>query len=322
VRHVVVRSVAALLGLVTVAACAGTGAESDGAPQVVVLRSVADAYHDAFLDELRDQRFVLGRDLIVVPEGGGVVQATADEATAELAAAGTDTAVVVAWSTPFARAALDAGGDVPIVSVVNDPVASELLADRDRPEGNLTGVTFATPVDRTLQLAAAVVGEIDRVGFLVPADDPAITGPRERLEREAGRIGVEVVEATFTGEDDVPAAVDALAAAEVDVVLLGASNAVLTALDVLEGELSAAGLPVIANNARATFAVAVLEPDGVEVRRQVARQVARLLRGDAVEVVPVEDPRRFRTILDRGRVAQLGLPPLDEALLRQADEVR
>jgi putative tryptophan/tyrosine transport system substrate-binding protein len=322
VRHVAVRSVAALLGLVTVAACAGTGAEGDGPPQVVVLRSVADPYHDAFLDELRDQRFVLGRDVMVAPEGGAVVHGTPDEAAAELAAAGTDAAVVVAYSTPNARAALDAGGDVPIVSVVNDPVASELLVDRDRPEGNLTGVTFTTPMDRTLQLATAVVGEIDRVGFLVPADDPAIAGPRGQLEREAARIGVEVVEATFTGTDDVPAAVAELAEAEVDVVLLGAANAVLTSLEVLERELTAAELPVIANNSRATFAVAVLEPDGLEVRRQVARQVARLLRGDVVEMVPVEDPRRFRTILDRERVAQLGLPPLDEALLRQADEVR
>jgi putative tryptophan/tyrosine transport system substrate-binding protein len=322
VRHVAVRSVAALLGLVTVAACAGSGAEGDGPPQVVVLRSVADPYHDAFLEELRDQRFVLGRDVTVAPEGGAVVHETPDEAAAELAAASTDAAVVVAYSTPNARAALDAGGDVPIVSVVNDPVASELLADRDRPEGHLTGVTFTTPMDRTLQLASAVVGEIDRVGFLVPADDPAIAGPRERLEREAARIGAEVVEADFTGTDDVPAAVAELAAADVDVVLLGASNAVLAALERLERELAAAALPVVANNSRATFAVAVLEPDGHEVRRQVARQVARLLRGDPVEMVPVEDPRRFRTLLDRERVAQLGLPPLDEALLRQADEVR
>jgi putative tryptophan/tyrosine transport system substrate-binding protein len=322
VRHVVVRSVAALIGLVTVAACAGTGAEGDGAPEVVVLRAVEDPYHDAFLDRLRDQRFVLGRDVTVAPEGGEVVHAAADDVAAELETAGDGVAVVVAYSTPHARAALDLVGDLPIVSVVNDPVASELLVDRDRPEGNLTGVTFATPMDRTLQLATDVIGDIDRVGFLVPTDDPALVGPRERLADAADRAGMEVVEAGFAGVDDVPAAVAELAAAEVDVVLLGASSAVLLALEVLERELGAARLPVVANNARAAFAVAVLEPDGLEVRRQVARQVARLLRGDAVVTIPVEDPRRFRTVLDRDRVAELGLPPLDEALLRQADEVR
>jgi putative tryptophan/tyrosine transport system substrate-binding protein len=322
VRHVVVRSVAALLGCVTVSACAASDAAEDRPAQVVVLRAVADPYHADFLDELRDQRLVVGRDILLDPADGDEVHATVEEADAQLDAIDGVPALVIGYSTPYAELAADRYPDVPTVSIVNDPVASGLLADRYRPEGATTGVTFVTPFDRTLELASDVVGQLDRVGFLVPADDPAIVGPRERLEAAAERSDVEVVEATFTGPEDVAAAVAELAASEVGVVLLGASNAVLTALDVLERELTAAALPVVANNGRATFAVAVLEPDGAEVRRQVARQVARLLRGDAVATVPVEDPRRFRTILDRDRVAELGLPPLDEALLRRADEVR
>jgi putative tryptophan/tyrosine transport system substrate-binding protein len=322
VRGVVVGSVAALLGLATVAGCAGTEAADAGPPAVVVLRAVADPYHADLLDELLDQRLVVGRDLDLVPLDGEVVHADLDEVTAELDGSSRAPAVLVAFSTPYAELAAERFPDVPTVSVVNDPVASGLVEDRDRPEGRITGVTFVTPMDRTLQLTAEVLGGLDRIGYLGPADDRATRGPRERLGEAAERVGVEVVEVEFADDAEVADAVDELVEAEVDAVLLASANEVLLALDQLEQELTGAGLPVVANNGRATFAVAVLEPDGAEVRRQIARQIARLLRGDPVATVPVEDPRRFRTILDRDRIAELGLPALDEVLLRQADEVR
>lgn len=321
-RHVVVRSVAALLGLATVAGCAATEPALAGPPSVVVLRAVTDPHHAELLDELRDQRLVLGRDLDLVPRDGDVVHADLDAAAAELDGLARAPAVLVGFSTPYAELAAERFPDVPTVSVVNDPVATGLVEDRNRPEGQVTGVTFVTPMDRTLELTAEVLGGLDRIGYLGPADDRATLGPRQRLATAAEGAGVAVVEVEFADVAEVAGAVDELVAAEVDAVLLASTNEVLLALDVLEQELTGAGLPVVANNGRATFAVAVLEPDGAEVRRQVARQVARLLRGDAVATVPVEDPRRFRTVLDRDRVAELGLPPLDEALLRQADEVR
>jgi putative tryptophan/tyrosine transport system substrate-binding protein len=184
-------------------------------------------------------------------------------------------------------------------------------------------VSFATPADRTLALATRLFPELARVGYLEPAGDPAVPGHREAILTAAQAADIEVVVAAFgDGGDEVRSAVDALVDAEVDAVVLASANATVAAYEDLRAAVGDAELPIVSNNSRADFAVLTLEPDGAEIRRQVARQVARLLAGDPVAQVPVEDPRRFRVVLDRTLARSLGAAGLDDGLLRQADEVR
>ncbi|MEX1162341.1 MAG: ABC transporter substrate binding protein, partial [Nitriliruptor sp.] len=279
-RDIGARGVAAVVALAALFGCAPIGPDPAAAqpPLVLVLRSVPDPADDPFVDELRAQRLVPGRDLILEPAGPRATYPDEAAVTAAFDELDREPAVIVAYSTPYAQLATERYPDVPTVSVVNDPVASGLVADRDAPEGNITGVTFATPADRTLELAAQVTGgDLDRIGHLIPADDPAVIGPRRRLRVAAGERGTEVVEAFFSDPGGIGEAVATLVAAEVDAVLLGASNTVVASLAELETAFAATSLPVIANNGRIGFAVAVLEPDGGSVRRQVAVQVARLL---------------------------------------------
>ena len=68
--------------------------------------------------------------------------------------------VIVALSTPAARAAKQATSTIPIVAVaVADPVADELVASLARPGGNVTGTTFLGPelVAKRLQLLRDIV---------------------------------------------------------------------------------------------------------------------------------------------------------------------
>ena len=52
--------------------------------------------------------------------------------------------ILVAWSTPTARAAKQATNSIPIVAaVMADPVGDELVASLARPGGNVTGTTFS-----------------------------------------------------------------------------------------------------------------------------------------------------------------------------------
>ena len=54
--------------------------------------------------------------------------------------------VIVAWSTPPARAAKQVTSTIPIVAVVMaDPVGDGLVASLARPGGNVTGTTFVGP---------------------------------------------------------------------------------------------------------------------------------------------------------------------------------
>jgi putative ABC transport system substrate-binding protein len=77
--------------------------------------------------------------------------------------------VIVAVSTPAARAAKQATNTIPIVGIaMADPVADELVASLARPGGNVTGTTFLGPelVGKRLQLLRQVVPGLARVAAL------------------------------------------------------------------------------------------------------------------------------------------------------------
>lgn len=300
------------------------GSSDDDLPLVGLLRVIPDEEQPAFVDELRAQGWSNGRDVEIVPDDPQEVAADPEAATRQLREwLRADVDLIVASSTPHAALAAELAPDVPILFLVIDPVAAGLVRDPAHPDGNMTGLTFRTPADRTLDLAAQVLGrDLARVGYLVAASDPAVAGHLAGVRTATDELGLELVEVEFEGPDAVPAAVDELRSAAVDLVYLPSANATVQALDALEAELMAARLPVVANADYVDFALLVLAPDAEEVRRQLARQAARLLAGADVSSIPVEDPRRFVTTVDRGVAEALGLAPIDPAVLRKMDVVR
>lgn len=306
-----------------IAACgAGEGPTSD-VPTIGMLRVVDDEDHGVFVAELRNQGFAAGDGLVVLPSDPSDLYT--DEAAAAAAidrwlASGVD--LVVAFSTPFARMAIERAPGVPVLFLVNDPVAAELVSDPSAPDRGATGVTFQTPGDRTLELARRLFGAETTIGYLAPVGDPAVEGHRRGVVTAAEAAGVRLVEATFDSPEDVGAAVAELVAAGVGAVHIANSTATVRAAEQLREELASAGLPAIANTDVLDFAALIVTPDGAELRRQLARQAARLLSGAPTASVPVEDPRKFVVVIDRGRILELGLPDPDPELLRQADVVR
>jgi putative tryptophan/tyrosine transport system substrate-binding protein len=77
--------------------------------------------------------------------------------------------VIVALSTPAARAAKQATSAIPIVAIgMADPVADDLVASLARPGGNVTGTAFLGPelVAKRLQLLKELVPGLSRVAAL------------------------------------------------------------------------------------------------------------------------------------------------------------
>jgi putative tryptophan/tyrosine transport system substrate-binding protein len=310
--------------LLVVAGCAPVASEDTDPYVVGILQVVADVdNHEVFLEELRRSGLYPSRDVRVLPEDPGEMH-DADQARVTLRAWQTeeDLDLIIAFSTPVATIVAEDAPDVPTLVVLNDPVAAGLVVDPSQPEGSMTGVTFRTPADRTLDLASDLLGGVNRIGLLVPTDDPAVPAYRAQVAAAARGLGIETVAASFGQPEQVGDAVDQLVEAEVDAVFLFRATRTFEALPEIEQQLTRVGLPAVSNTGLMDFAVLVLEPDLAEMRRQLARQAARLLRGSSVSSTPVEDPRRFVTIINASQVEALGLPDIDGKLLRRADVVR
>jgi hypothetical protein len=99
---------------------------------------------DPFRRGLRDLGYVEGRDLIIEYRSADGNQARFPSLASDLVRLNVD--LILAGSTPHARAAQRATRTIPIVvAVMGDPVADGLVASLARPGGNITGLTNLGP---------------------------------------------------------------------------------------------------------------------------------------------------------------------------------
>lgn len=324
-RQFVVAVVIAVL--VALTGCGGSddGADEGSAPSrtLAFLRAVAGSSSSEpyILEELQEAGYVPGRNLEVLaadPAEAYPDPAEAAEAVRGWVSRGVD--LVVALSSSGAAAAARAAPDLPILFLSNDPTATGLVNDEQRPEGNLTGATFRAPPDRTLALARRAIPGLQRVGLAYPPADPAAVANRDAVAGAAGGLGMELVLREFTTPDQVGPAVEQLAREGIQALLVSTSPVATRAIAETQAAAKARRLPVIANSHLATSAVVAIYPDAEELGRQLGRQAYRLLSGSDPGSVPVEDPRRFHVRVNLREAAALGLTVPDD-VFREADEV-
>lgn len=317
-------SVAAVL--LFLGACGDDGpsaAEPAEAATVAFLRAVGGqpGTEPAFVAELRNAGFVEGRNLTVLAGDFDVAYPRPEDAAAAVAGWQEDGVdLIVALSSSGAMVAAETAPEIPILFLSTDPMATGLVDDEQRPEGNLTGATFRVPADRTLSLARRAVPGLTRVGLPYPPADPAALAHRDAVRSAADELGMELVTAEFTDGDDAAAAVDELAAAGVDALLLSTSPVATRALAETEAASRRLRLPLIASSSVAEHFLVSFAPDTEELGRQLGRQAARILQGADPSSVPVEDPTRFLLRVSATAAAELGLT-LPPDLVREANEV-
>ena len=229
--------------------------------------------------------------------------------------------LIIALSTRTATAATKAAPTTPVLVLSTDPAATGLVHNERNPEGFVTGASYRVPADRTLALASEAFAdvEIKRVGCLEPSGDPAAVPARAALQRGADALGMDLICATFATPDDVPAAVQQLLDAHVDVIVPVNAPATSQAMPQLRFVLSKTTVPVIANQS-VDFAVLTLSPDAHAVYRTMGRQAARILTGTPVSDVPVEDPGRFVLVVNLPAAARIGRT-VAPAVVKRADRV-
>ena len=297
----------------------------DGKPDrtIAILRAVpvGQETQDALLRPLADAGWKVGDNLTVLDPD--VTEVHADPADAAAAVRGwvkKGADLIVALSTPAAMAAVSAAPNTPVLTLANDPVGSGLLKNPDAPEGNLTGIAFRTPPDRTVDVATRIRDDITTIGVLSPADDPAGAPVQRGLDQAARSLTVKVVDAAFH-EADVAAAVDQLVKGGAQVAVLVNSAATVRSYDALRDALAKAKIPAVANISSNPFALVVLAPDQPAAYRQLGRQAVRILEGTKIGKVPVEDPGEFHLTVRKDVASQLGIT-VSKDLIEQADELK
>ena len=271
-----------------------------------------------FREALADLGYVEGKNIQLEIRSAQGQDTRLPELATELVRSRVD--VIVAVQTPAAHAAKNATRDIPIVVMAGDPIATGLISNLARPDGNLTGLsaTAAEAAAKSLELIAEIKPGARRVGVLGNADDPFIKPFFEEIQRGASNVRLQVRELMVRSSDELNSAFAAVAHDGADAVVIQGSLPVKLTVDLaLKYQL-----PSLSTQKSAVQAGILMSYSAsfAERARVIANYVDHILKGAKPADLPVQQPTRYELAINLKTAKALGLtvPP---SLLARADEV-
>jgi putative ABC transport system substrate-binding protein len=197
------------------------------------------------------------------------------------------------------------------------------IAGISTPGANITGSTIFNPelCAKRLELLKEALPHIRRVAILLNPDNP-VSGPNLRAsEMTAASLGLELQQFQARGPKDVEDALLAMASRPVDAIAIFEDAILFANTKSIAKNALAQRLPSIGyldlTDAGGLMAYGV---DFPETFRRAALFVDKILKGAKPSELPVEQPTRFKLVLNLKTAKALGLDiPLH--LQQRADEV-
>lgn len=236
--------------------------------------------------------------------------------------------VLVVGAPPAVRAAREATKSIPIVIVTNqDPVAAGYIKSLAQPGGNITGVTNLTRElsGKRLELLRDTVPKLSRVGILWNVDARAIGFGRgfQEYESTARSLNIPVESLPIRAANlDFEDAFRAAAKARVNA-LITLSHIVLNpyrkevAALAIKHRLASMGEIEEYADAGGLMSYAA---DDDESYVRAAWYVDKILKGTKPAILPVEQPTKFKLIINLKTAAKIGLA-VPSKILTRADRV-
>ena len=302
-------------------------AQAEKVPRVGFLCWVTcgDAYHDAFWQALRKLGYADYKNITFENRAAGGDGASLDTLAFQLV--NLRPAVIVADTTQSARALKNATGTIPLVVIADDPVGSGFISNLARPDGNVTGLSLVAGElgAKQLQLLKEAVPGASRVAVLGNPANPATELRLRALQAAARTSGVMLLslDVRTPPEHENAFAVMVQMHADALIDILGGadrSNSATTGR-VLQLAMKHR-LPAIyqSEDFVAEGGLMSYGPSLADAFRQAATYVDKILNGAKPADLPVEQPTRFRLVINLKTAKALGLT-IPESLLVRADQV-
>ncbi len=214
---------------------------------------------------------------------------------------------------------------IPIVFVaVSDPIGSGFVASLARPGGNITGLQQyeASITGKWLALLKEIAPRVVRAALIA---NPKVTAYDYFLRATAAMassLAIELVPSPVENAAEIERAIESFALVPDGGLVLPPDTTTIAHRDLIVALAARHRLPAV-YSVRAFVAAGGLmsySTDRVDMYRQAASYVDRILRGAAPADLPVQAPTKFETTINLKTAKALGLtvPP---GLLVASDEV-
>jgi putative tryptophan/tyrosine transport system substrate-binding protein len=232
---------------------------------------------------------------------------------------------LIVGNTPAALAAKTATTTVPIVFVTGgDPVGVGLVANLNRPGGNVTGVSFFS-----VELAAKLLGLLRelrpgaaRIAVLVDPKFPTTERLVSEVRAAASAIGQQIEVLYVSSDREIETAFTALVQRGAGALLWGTGEFLLSQRDRVVALAARHRIPTmyILREYVAAGGLISYAASTTDANRQAGIYVGRILKGEKPGDLPVVLPTKFHLVINVKTAKALGVE-IPDRLLALADEV-
>jgi putative tryptophan/tyrosine transport system substrate-binding protein len=288
--------------------------------------STTAEFLEAFRREMTKLGWIEGKNIVIEYRFAELKSARMPELASELVRWKADVIVAAGGAPSAARKVTDA---VPIVVASGiDLVQAGLAESLAKPGGNVTGLSILGPelITKRLEILREVVPKLSRVGVLLRAGAGAGTGQQQQMEEiRAAALSLKLALLELPSQM-APQALERVfkTAAEerVNAIIPTAGRQTLGARKPIAELAIKYRLPVIYQEQEFVEVGGLMSygPDYSDLYRRAAYFVDKILRGAKPADLPIEQPTKFKFVVNLTSAKQIGLtiPP---NVLARADRV-
>lgn len=235
-----------------------------------------DAANEGFVEALDES----GIKYTIDQQNANNDQSACATIASKLVGDGDDLIYVIA--TPAAQAVAAATSDIPIVgSAITDYAASGLVADNDKPGGNLTGTSDMNPVDDQIAMLQKVLPNAKHVGMLYCTAESNSQLQVEMAEAACDKAGLTHDRYTVSSSNEVQNVVESMVG-KVDAGYTPTDNTIAAAAAQV-GQIAKEGkLPFITGeeNMCMGMGICTLSIDYKELGKMAGQMAVKILKGE------------------------------------------
>ena len=278
---------------------------------------------ETYREALRKLGYVEGRNLILdFREAGGRLERLPKLVEDLLRA---DPKVIVVSGSQAMKAAKAATSTIPIVAqTIGEPVEQGYAASLARPGGNVTGNALIQEVsdEKTVEIVSTLLPRASRVALLTNSSNPISDGVKKRFQSSASKLGLSAVFLDTPNADELPKVLGRLPSLRADALIVSNDALFFSNRAAIFEHVARTRMPAIygSDGYMADGGLLSYSYSRVQMIRNAARFVDRILKGAKPGDLPFEQPTIFELVINLKTAKALGLK-IPQSLLLRADRV-
>lgn len=269
-----------------------------------------DNCYEGFVQGLAAEGFVEGENLKIDFQNAQGDIANCDLMAKTMVTSKVDLLGAVATPAAMSQYSAAKNTEIPMVfTAVSDPVAAGLVKTLETPGTNATGTSDVLPLAKQVEMIRAFLPDAKKIGVIYTTSETNSISHLKTLETVAKDAGFEVISVGVANSSEVASAAASVVAQGADCINNFTDNNVVDNLASVLKAANDGGIPVFGSEIEQVKngCLAAEGIDYVALGEQTGRMAGRVLKGEKVSDIAVEEVKESAPVYNKTVCEALGL---------------